>query len=54
MYIIIKSIKYIQGFILKNEITLGEKEVLSEIEILKNKCISFFFPDENLITENNI
>ena len=53
IYIIIKSlpkqfisnIKYIKGFVKMNELTLGEKEILTEIDILTNKC--FFLTNLN-------
>ena len=59
IYIIIKSlpkqfisnIKYIKGFIKMNDLTLGEKEILSEIDILKNKCLIFSNTDENIINK---
>ena len=59
IYIIIKSlpkqfisnIKYIKGFIKMNDLTLGEKEILSEIDILTNKCLIFSNTDENIINK---
>ena len=57
IYIIIKSlpkqfisnIKYIKGFIKMNDLTLGEKEILSEIDILANKCLLLTSTDDNII-----
>ena len=59
IYIIIKSlpkqfisnIKYIKGFIKMNDLTLGEKEILSEIDILANKCLLLTSTDDNIINK---
>ena len=59
IYIIIKSlpkqfisnIKYIKGFIKMNDLTLGEKEILSEIDILVNKCLLLTSTDDNIINK---